>query len=58
MLVVFGAVPIVYQIKLYAKRYRTRKMFEQDFANQIKMTGKPGDELQALSGVTSGLVKM
>ena len=45
VLVVFGAVPIVYQIKLYAKRYRTRKMFEQDFANQIKMTGKPGEEL-------------
>ena len=45
VLVVFGAVPIVYQIKLYAKRYRTRKMFEQDFANQIKLTGKPGEEL-------------
>ena len=38
MLVIFGAVPIVYQGKHYIKRYRARKLFEQDFANQIKMT--------------------
>ena len=35
---IFGAVPIVYQGKHYIKRYRARKLFEQDFANQIKMT--------------------
>ena len=38
VLVIFGAVPIVYQGKHYIKRYRARKLFEQDFANQIKMT--------------------